>query len=152
MEAERSRLSLEGIGASSPGEALKLILYNQSTHDFLQVKSHHLEYSPQKAHKRLKQIINALQSENPEDQHIQESISDPKYKQLGVEYETDLNHFYNFCVFVLIKNRNNQRITKRWNAFTGEVLETAKLIKKLTHPSQKRTGFVQENERRHKNP
>lgn len=142
IEAKRLNIDLEMIGASSPGEALKLILYNKASNDFLQCKSYHLEYSPQKVNKRLYQLEALLESDHLTEQERKEIFNDSRFRQKGEEYKTYLNSFYMFCLLIFIKHRKNSRINKRFKAFLGEVSEVNRLARRLTHAKNRRKGFA----------
>jgi hypothetical protein len=142
LEAERIRLDLKGLQVSSPGKAIQMIVRNDSAHDFFQIHSHHLEFSPQKAHKRFKQFIKAYEKSN-ENIYCPEIISDSRYKQTGVENSPELKMFFMFCFAVLTKNKDkNIRMKTKYINYLKQIVNSIELGKRLTHYRKSMRGFT----------
>lgn len=142
IEAKRINLDLKRFQVSSPGEAIQMIVRNDSAHDFFQAFSHHLEFSPQKAHKRSKQFLKAYEGIT-ENTNCSTVINDPRYKQTGVEHSPELKSFFIFCFCVLTKYKDkNSRIGKKYMNYIREIIYSIELLKRATHNRQPMRGFI----------
>jgi flagellin-specific chaperone FliS len=143
IDSKLVNLDLKRFQVSSPGEAIQMIVRNDSAHAFFQSFSHHLEFSPQKAHRRSKQFLKAYE-EIAKDINCIKVINDTTNKQAGIEHSPELKYFYLFCFNVLEKHKDkNTRIKKKYMNYLREIIYSIELLKRQTHYRKPIRGFVQ---------